>query len=59
MRIVITDNCIDCGTCVAVCPGQALIQTEEGIWWNYKECDFCGDCEEVCPMQAIYREDFR
>ena len=40
MRIVITDNCIDCGTCVA-CPGQT-IQTEEGIGGIIKNVIFVG-----------------
>lgn len=51
---VITDNCIGCGTCVSVCPQNAI---DEGMPYEIRQrnCLHCGQCFENCPVQAIER----
>jgi len=49
---LITEDCIQCGTCSERCPQQAII---EGVPYriNQEHCLYCGLCYEVCPIQAI------
>ena len=50
----ITEDCIGCGTCAAVCPQQCIAEGEP-----YKiaaaHCLHCGLCFESCPVEAIER----
>lgn len=51
---VISDSCISCGTCAAVCPQSAI---DEGTPYAIRpeNCLHCGLCFESCPVQAIDR----
>ena len=46
-------NCIGCGTCVSVCPQEAI---DEGIPFRIRRenCLHCGRCFENCPVQAVF-----
>ena len=44
--------CIDCETCVDVCPTGAL--TEPGVW-DTARCDLCLRCVDACPAAAMVR----
>lgn len=47
-------QCIGCGSCVAVCPENALTLTKTGgIVTDFEKCILCGKCTEVCPTKAI------
>ena len=47
--VVAAGKCVDCGTCVVVCPFNCLEYTEEKP--NLvKECEICGICARVCPQ---------
>lgn len=51
----ITDACIGCGSCAAVCP-QNCINTDSipyGIEQDH--CLHCGNCIEACPVGAVER----
>lgn len=47
-------KCIGCGSCVAVCPENALTLTKtDGVVTDFEKCILCGKCAEVCPTKAI------
>ena len=53
---VVKDNlCTGCGTCIALCPNEAIKLTtneKKGIYvpeLNEEKCNNCGICYEVCP----------
>jgi ferredoxin len=62
MTYVITAKCERCGTCVEVCPSDAIFYVEEDADWPtyyiYAEnCIDCAACEVECESEAIYYED--
>ena len=49
------DKCIDCGSCVSVCPARAFSinpKTWE-IELNFERCIACGSCLTACPAHAV------
>ena len=46
-------KCLKCGTCVAVCPENAITLTSQGITTDSDLCTMCGECARVCPTKAI------
>ena len=57
---VVKDNlCTGCGTCVALCPNEAIkltINEKRGIYvpeLNEEKCNNCGICYEVCPGHEV------
>lgn len=52
-RMYAPARCISCGTCVAVCPEQAITLTAHGIVTDSTLCTLCGRCAEACPTKAI------
>lgn len=52
------DRCIACGTCVKVCPRDAI-----DIWKgcyaviNSDKCIGCGLCEKACPAGVMHKVD--
>ena len=56
-------GCLGMGSCIEVCPVDAITTTEEGLVWVDKEtCIACGKCVDICPtgvMQWIpYEADY-
>jgi electron transport complex protein RnfB len=56
-------GCLALGSCIQVCPVDAIGYDDEGLVWVDKiECIGCGKCIEVCPtgvMQFIpYKADY-
>lgn len=47
------DICDVCGTCVSVCPTEAIIVDEFKVVIDNKKCINCGNCLTVCPVSAI------
>ncbi len=47
------DLCDICGTCVAVCPADAIIVSEFEVKIDNKKCTNCLNCLKVCPAKAI------
>ncbi len=53
MIIVDLNKCDFCGTCVAICPEDA-IELEEHNWiLNEEKCVNCRLCVEICPIEAL------
>jgi len=47
-------GCLGFGTCVEVCPFDAIIMTEEGIpSVDKKKCKACNRCVEICPKKLF------
>ena len=52
MIIVNKSLCDYCGTCVAVCDGDAIDLFHEDIRINHPKCVRCMKCVQVCPIGA-------
>lgn len=65
MSYVITQNCCNDATCVAVCPvdcihptpGEREYHTTEMLYIDPDTCIDCGACADVCPVDAIAAAD--
>jgi ferredoxin len=55
MRYFVSDKCTGYGTCLDVCPTDA-IHTNEGRAVITIECIDCGACPRVCPEGAIKKQ---
>lgn len=54
LPIINLTRCDRCGKCIAGCPENALIMTDEGpTFANPITCNYCTDCEALCPLGAI------
>ncbi|NHI94711.1 MAG: 4Fe-4S dicluster domain-containing protein [Candidatus Lokiarchaeota archaeon] len=57
------ESCKKCGTCVKICPLNALelIETKDGKMLNFNEekCFGCGLCASSCPHDAVKLEKIR
>ena len=49
----ITDACIGCGNCAAVCPQQCIDTTDIPHVIRQENCLHCGNCMTVCPAGAV------
>jgi len=47
------DECVGCGTCIDLCPMNALSLEEDISTVNLKRCIGCGNCVAKCPSDAI------
>ena len=56
MAYKITDACIQCGTCEANCPVEAIKEEGGAFVINQDECVQCGACASNCPVEAISEE---
>jgi len=50
------DLCDVCGSCVAVCPVDAIIVKEFIVEIDNAKCCNCLNCLKVCPIVAIREE---
>jgi len=48
-----SDRCEGCGSCVDVCPENALEIINGKVVINEDRCAECGACTEVCPNEAL------
>lgn len=52
---LITDACIGCGSCMAVCPQQCILDDDLPFVIEQNHCLHCGNCLSVCPVGAVIR----
>ena len=51
-----TEKCISCGSCVALCPVEAITLAEDSsVVFNKEKCvgSTCSACVDACPARAI------
>lgn len=51
-----TTRCFNCGSCVALCPVEAISITDDlSIQFNKEKCvgNVCSICVDACPVRAI------
>lgn len=51
----ITDVCMGCGSCAAVCPQNCIIMDGIPYVIEQKHCLHCGNCFEACPVGVVER----
>jgi pyruvate formate lyase activating enzyme len=47
------EKCFRCGTCVEVCPNDALHLTDDGVLRDTTLCTACRTCVNACPHNVI------
>ena len=57
MTYYITERCIACGTCLAVCRQNCIAGGRPPFVIRTAWCVGCGTCAEKCPVRAIVRRD--
>ena len=51
-----SEKCISCGSCVALCPVEAITFGDDlSVVFNKEKCvgSTCGACVDACPVRAI------
>ena len=51
----ITDACIGCGSCAAVCPQNCIMTDSIPYVIEQEHCLHCGNCLRACPVGAVER----
>jgi coenzyme F420 hydrogenase subunit beta len=54
--VIDAGRCIECGTCVAVCPSNSIGVSEEGLPELVKMCTGCSLCWDFCPRGGMRYE---
>jgi coenzyme F420 hydrogenase subunit beta len=55
--VVFADRCIQCGTCVAVCPSNSIgVNVDSGLPELVKMCTGCSLCWDFCPRGGLRYE---
>jgi ferredoxin len=55
ITLEISDECIQCGECIEICPVKAISPGDNHPAIS-EECKGCGRCLNVCPVEAIHVE---
>ncbi len=56
MAYVISDNCVNCGSCEGACPVGAIAQGDGKYEIDANTCVSCGTCADTCPTSSISAE---
>lgn len=50
MTYMITDNCIECGSCAPFCELEGIDYIDGKYVIDQELCTGCGTCTEYCPI---------
>ena len=56
MYKVDVSKCTGCGSCVEVCPVEAIKLVDNKAQIDQDECLECGACQAECANEAIYEQ---
>jgi ferredoxin len=48
-----TRLCLVCGTCVGVCPANAMFLDNDRLNIFEEDCTYCRRCLLICPVRAL------
>jgi len=53
-NVIVVDRpvCDECGTCISVCPQNAIALTESLVI-DAEKCILCRRCVDICPFGAL------
>ena len=51
--VVNKEKCTGCGTCVDLCPVEAIKLEDNIAVVDADQCVDCGSCENECPVEEI------
>lgn len=51
----VTEKCVQCRSCVDVCPVQCINGSRKPVYINQEKCLKCGTCASVCDHKAIIK----
>ncbi|MCL7451807.1 MAG: 4Fe-4S binding protein [Anaerolineae bacterium] len=54
--VIITDECIECGSCAEVCPEGAIHEGDGKYVIDQEICIECLSCLDECPSEAIVEQ---
>ncbi|MBN2563759.1 MAG: 4Fe-4S binding protein [Phycisphaerae bacterium] len=52
-------DCVRCGSCVAICPVNAVCMTHDAVFIDDRICIRCGRCHDICPQEAVRHDSER
>lgn len=53
MALTVKETCVSCGTCLDVCPTNAIYEGDLYFEIDEDACIECGACRETCPTASI------
>ena len=56
MPYVITEKCIQCGSCAPFCKNEAIDWIDHHYVIDPTKCEMCGTCLEYCPIDDVILE---
>jgi len=57
MHFIDESRCTGCGSCLDVCPREAISINRGVAVIDASICNDCGSCFSVCPQGAVYQEE--
>ncbi|CAL6037758.1 Nitroreductase [Hexamita inflata] len=53
MNFKVSDSCVQCNSCINVCPTKSLSLVDGLVTFNSSRCMKCGQCFSICPTASI------